>query len=74
MSYDYNRSYLADTIAKKAQDLMQLHYKPKKDSNNKVSNLRSQSVAKQIQKRELERYEESLLQKNRIPATTKNQS
>lgn len=47
------------------------HYVPKKDIQNKSSNLRSQSVAKQIQKRELAAYEESLLQQSRLPLTSK---
>lgn len=56
---DFNRSYLEEQQEKQAQLKLELikHNMKHKDHSNKVSRLRSQSVAKKMQQREMESFD-----------------
>lgn len=56
---DFNRSYLEEQQEKQAQLKLEMikHNMKNKDQSNKVSRLRSQSVAKKMQQREIESFD-----------------
>jgi hypothetical protein len=59
INYDYLKEHLTESITKKAMENLNMTKKTNKNWRNKVFNLRSQSVAKQIESRKKEEKIES---------------
>ena len=59
INYEYLREHMLESIAQKTLESLNNSKVTKKDWRNKVFNLRSQSVAKQIYERDLATYEEN---------------
>jgi hypothetical protein len=59
INYEYLKEHLTESITKKAMENLNMTKTTNKNWRNKVFNLRSQSVAKQIQSRKNEEFVES---------------